>query len=310
MSKSIIDRAASGERLVIAGPVGTELHNYGIETPPPLYSANGLQTLPGRVAVEEVQQAYVAAGCDLLPTASFGTRSIHALEKHGIDPKRARELTAHAVTIAMSVAARSGRRPMVVGDDGSIENCYDPKGELSLGRLVEYQRLHAENLKGAGAKFAWYETIPSGDEAEAALIAAREEGLAVAGLCFYVRPDARSGIELPTGETLPEVVGRIEKYDIGMIGVNCVTGDAALTAAEVLRAYDWPIAIYANGLETEPNDDPDARALHDQANNDYIIGVASDLFAIGASVVGGCCVTTPKHTQAFRLLADQANRMA
>src|SRR5690348_13573114 len=136
MTKTLAKRLHSGERLVLSGPVGTQLGDHGIETPPPLYSANGLLTPGGRGAVGTILRGYVAAGADILATPTYGLRSTYALAEGGIDPGKAQMLTAQAVAIARQAAQTGGRRVHVVGTAGSIEDSYDPAGKLTATQLT------------------------------------------------------------------------------------------------------------------------------------------------------------------------------
>lgn len=225
MAKLLAQRIHGGDRLVISGPVGTKLPDYGVETPAPLYSANGLLTEESRAAVAGIQRHYRAAGADIIPTATFGLRSTPVLEAAGISPKRAQQLVTYAAEIARRAAGKGG---YVVGVGGSIEDCYAPEGELNSSVLAGAQAQHARRLRNAGVSEVWYETVPTGREARHAVSAAQEEGLIVAGMNFYVQSRPDGGVELPSGETLDEALAEIRGFDILTYGVNCVTDEAAL----------------------------------------------------------------------------------
>ncbi|MBN1593213.1 MAG: homocysteine S-methyltransferase family protein, partial [Candidatus Coatesbacteria bacterium] len=91
--------------------------------------------------------------------------------------------------------------------------------------------------------------------------------------------------------------------EIQGVGTNCGTGaDDMVAVVEELRAATLlPIAAYANAGMPRMQD---GVAVYDETPEEFSVKTLK-LVAAGASLVGGCCGTTPEHIRALReKLAD------
>jgi S-methylmethionine-dependent homocysteine/selenocysteine methylase len=286
-TSSIEARLAERDLLVLDGATGTELERRGAACELPLWSARALLDAPELVVA--VHRDYVAAGADLLTANTFRTQR-RTLERAGIG-ERAAALTETAVALARR-AARAGvadRRVFVLGSAPPLEDCFRPDLAPDDSALAREHAEHAENLAAAGVDGILVETMNNSREAVAALRAARATGLPV--LASFV---CWQGARLLSGEPLASALELAEASAPDALLVNCLPASNVAPCLAVLRESTRPFGVYANlGAPTDVGGHSEAlepAALAEQ--------VASWRDA-GASVLGGCCGTTPAHTLAM-----------
>lgn len=284
---SLASRIAERNLLLLDGATGTELEHRGAATSLPLWSARALIEAPDLVV--EIHRDYVAAGADILTANTFRTQR-RALERGGLG-ERAEELTRFAIELARRAAGEdsSGREIFVVGSAPPIEDCFRPDlvpGDCELS--IEHAR-HARHLAAAGVDGILIETMNSGREALAAMRAARATGLP--SLVSFVCWD---GARLLSGESLRSALTRIEPACPDAVLVNCLPASNVAACLAVLRDAKRPFGLYPNlGAPTTDG------GLSEELEPAEFAGLASGWLEAGASLIGGCCGTTPAHTLAI-----------
>jgi S-methylmethionine-dependent homocysteine/selenocysteine methylase len=284
---SLAARLAERELLVLDGATGTELERRGAATGLPLWSARALVDAPE--LVEAIHWDYVAAGADLLTANTFRTQR-RTLARGGIGHLAA-ALTRSAVASARRAALGCAvDRPVcVVGSAPPLEDCFRPDLVPDDDALLREHAEHAEHLAAAGVDGILVETMNSSREAVAASRAARDTGLPVL-VSFVCRDDAR----LLSGEPLARALERLEAIAPDALLVNCLPASKVDACIAVLREAARPFGVYANlGAPSEDGG-------HDEAlEPDALAELAAVWRNAGATLLGGCCGTTPAHTFAM-----------
>ena len=278
-------------RLFLDGGTGTLLQAAGL-------SAGELPETwnikyPERIA--SVHRAYFDAGSDVVCTNTFGANIL----KYGED-----ELCGvinAAVRIAdgerRAAEAKYGREKFVALDIGPLGKLLKPFGELdfedAVGIFAKTVKLGAE----AGADVVFFETFTDTYELKAAIVAAKEScDLPIFASCAF---DA-SG-KLMTGADVPAVVALCEGLGVAAVGANCGVGpDLLLPVAEKLFEYaSVPVIIKPNaGLPREEN----GKTVFDLVPVEFARNMT---LMSKASLMGGCCGTTPAHIEAtVKAMAD------
>ena len=274
--------------LVLDGAMGTELERRGVCGPLPMWSAEALRTAPAVVAA--IHREYAAAGADILVADTFRTnpRALRAADCTG----DGLALNRLAVELARA-AGDGGREILVAASVAPVEDCYHPE------RVPEDAILRAEHeqmaawLAAAGPDLIWIETMNSLREARSAAQAAHGHGLPLA-VSFVVRQTG----DLLSGGPLEEAVDAVEPLDPLAIGLNCIP-PRGLTALlpRLRRATTRTIAAYAHIDNPRPIAGWDyAESVSPAAYAEY----ARRWLDLGASIIGGCCGTTPAHIGAVR----------
>lgn len=286
---TLIERLSGGGILISDGAMGSMLLSEGL----PAGTSPEEWCLTRPDVVRGVAEAYIAAGSDMVLTNSFGGSPLK-LARHDL-AERAGELNRAAATLAREAAGSGKLVAGSVGPTGLILR--DEGGDVTPAELYEAFREQVEALADGGVDAICVETMSSLAEALEAVRAAREHtGLPV--LCTFSFAPGRRGYRTMMGLS-PEVAAR-ETAAAGadVIGTNCGNGiDNMIEIVRQMRAAvpDRPILAQANAGIPELVDGVTVYA----DTPEYMSSRVDELIEAGATIVGGCCGTTPRHIAAI-----------
>jgi len=276
--------------LLLDGGLGTMLISRGL--PPGQAPEAWLLAHPERV--REVHQRYVAAGCHLVHTASFGG-SRPKLAAAGLG-EEVREVNRRAVALAREVAPEG--EVLVAGDVGPTGRLLPPMGDAVEAELEAAFAEQCSLLAEAGAELLSIETMYDLREALAALRAALATGLPV--LCSMTFEAKRRGAFTMVGDPLAASLLALRDAGAHAVGLNCsVTSEPMLAMVAEARAALGPVvAIVAQPNAGQPRPTPEG-VVYDEDPARF----AADLCAMadaGAQLLGGCCGTDDRFLAAAR----------
>ncbi len=290
--------------LLLDGATGTELERRGVDISLPLWSARALITSPAVLA--EIHRDYLLAGAEAITANTFRThrRTLAREPAPGVSGiPGAAELTRRAVEIAR--AARDQHKPgaLVLGSVAPLEDCYRPDLAPDAHACASEHAELIGTLIDAGVDRILIETMNNLTEARAAIDAARR----LAGdrwmISFCTRPTGPPGALLSGG---PIAAILDELHDALAVGVNCVAAPALEAQVAALRAQlpaTTRIIAYANIGYADPAGN---WVTTDAVAPDRYAAYAANWVEAGASVIGGCCGTTPETIRAVsRLVCRQ-----
>ena len=246
--------------------------------------------------VEQICRDYCEAGAQLLQTNSFGA-SPAKLSGYGL-AERCEELNRAAAAIARRAA---GADVLVIGSIGPTGQLLEPFGPLSAVEALEGFRRQARALAEGGVDLLCVETMTDLEEAKLAVTAACETGLEViATMTFDATPDGPHTI---MGNPAAQCATVLVEAGAAAVGTNCGTGPETMIGfVRALRsAVDAPLLVQPNaGL-------PELRAgeVCYPESPGSMAGFVERLVEAGATIVGGCCGTTPRHIRAIRREIDR-----
>ena len=284
---------------LLDGGMGQELSRRSVSPPTPLWSSQVLLDEPDLVGA--LHREYIEAGADVVTLASY-TATPERLERHGVG-ERFRSLQAAAVDAARRARDAAGRADVRVAGSlpplvGSYRPDTMPEHEAALRsyrRIVECQ--------APGVDLLLCETMGSIAEARAATAAALESGLPV-WVALTVDDDG-SG-RLRSGESLDDARAALEPLGIAALLLNCSTPEAIDAAWPHLAGAPVPIGAYANAFTSvaalEPGGTVDVLETRTDLGPDAYAERAERWVEGGATIVGGCCETTPAHVRALAAL--------
>lgn len=267
--------------MFLDGATGTMLQRSGMR-PGELPELMNL-TSPG--ILEGIARAYAEAGSEIVCANTFGAN--------------ARKLagTGHRVLEVVCAAVRNARRgvagkALVALDVGPLGELLEPMGML---RFEDAYALFAEVMQAgvkAGADLVMIETMTDLYEAKAALLAAREQ----TNLPVFVTMSFDETGRTFTGCTPASMARTLEGLGADAIGVNCSLGPGELTAviAELHRNTRLPVIAKPNAGMPDPIDG------HYELSPEEFAQSMKALAEAGASVVGGCCGTSPAYIAALK----------
>jgi 5-methyltetrahydrofolate--homocysteine methyltransferase len=168
--------------------------------------------------------------------------------------------------------------------------------------LIEVYKEQIRYLADAGVDLLVVETMMSLQETRAAVIAAKEVcDLAVmATLTFESDGRTLYGTDAVTAAVVLESLG------VAAVGTNCSTGPDKMTDVVKKMAEVTTIPIIAKPNAGMPSLDAEGNTVYDMDASEF--GTAmKELVLAGASIVGGCCGTSPAYIKAAR---DNVGEMA
>lgn len=268
--------------IILDGALGTELERRGFEARLPLWSAWALIEAPD--LVKKIHADYVAAGAQVLTTATFRCTR-YALFKERLD-SWTQQLIELSVRLAREAAA-GNPRVLVAGSMAPLEDCYHPEQAPDDETLEREHRRTAELLAAAGADLLLVETQNSVREAVISTRAALKTGLPV-----WVSLMAGCTARLLNGDPLSDAARVICGLGAEALLINCCPPPVAEGAYLTLRNTlpEARLGVYPNfALPGGKPWDFSAR-LSPQDFARWAKPLAHD-----ASILGGCCGTTPEH---------------
>ncbi len=262
--------------------MGTQLMALGLEGDCP-----ELWNVEKPDAVTGIHQGYVEVGAQLLLTNSFGaTEWKLARSGHAGDQERfCRAAVANALRAA-------GGRAYVLGDVGPTGEMPEPFGTHSIDEFEAVFAAQIGILADAGAHGIIVESMLSSDEAAAAVRAARRTcGLPVFASMTYSA--GKAGFRTLMGETVARATQALLDAGADVAGSNCGLGAAQM--AEVVREIR---AVTGGPVLAKPNAGRahlvGGRTVFDENADDWAARVPA-IAEAGATIIGGCCGTTPEH---------------
>jgi 5-methyltetrahydrofolate--homocysteine methyltransferase len=256
--------------------------------------------------VRDIHNAYFAAGADCVETNTFGA-NLGNLGEYGI-AERTHELALAGAVLAREVADEwsTPQWPRFVLGSMGPGTKLPTLGHAPFAELRDAYRRCARGLLDGGVDAVLVETSQDLLQTKAAVVGARRamtsSGRQVPLIC-QVTVETTGAMLL--GSEIGAALTALEPLGIDMIGLNCATGPEEMT--EHLRYLSQharvPISVMPNaGLPELTADGAFYPLTADE------LAEALDRFVCeqGATLVGGCCGTTPAHIAAVRAKLDGA----
>ena len=278
--------AELGDRVLVCdGAMGTMLHAAGASLDRWLPELNLTQP----ETVSEVHRAYVEAGADIIETNTFGANSV-TMARFGRKADIAL-VNRRATELARTAATAGGRNVLVAG---SVAPAAAP---LSPGRLPDieaHQALieQALALESAGVDLLMFETFGDLGSARRADLRRPDLQVPIIAQVTFLEDGKTIGGDSP--EKVADVLGEL---GVVAIGANCALGPRGMRPIieALAQASSLPLSV-------QPNAGPPSIVrgrFEYRRNEEYFARVANVFVDLGASIVGGCCGTTPKHIEAI-----------
>ena len=285
MTKQQFKNLAVSQLLFLDGATGSNLQKRGMPS----------GVCPEKWILEHedifigLQKEYVEAGSNILYAPTFTSNRVK-LQEFGLEDQ-IREMN-HKL-VALSKRAADGKA-WVAGDLTMTGQQLKPMGTLDFEELVDIYKEQIIYLAEAGVDLLIVETMMSLQESRAALIAAKE----VCDLPVMVTMTFEADGRALYGTDVLTAAITLESLGADAFGINCSTGPAQMIPMfeKIKSAVKIPLIAKPNaGMPT----------LDDEGNTVYGLGCedfakeVKMLWERGASILGGCCGTTPEHIKAM-----------
>lgn len=272
--------------LLFDGGMGTLVQAAGLHT---VHEVPDLLNLTHPEAIVAIQRQYVEAGADCITTNTFNTNRLK-LANAGA--------TVAEVYAAAAANARVAGAPLVAGDIGPTGALLEPLGALTFDEAFDIFSEQACAAEAAGCDLIVVETMADLLEAKAAVLAAVESTTLPVFATMTFGEDGRTFL----GTTPAIAAATLSALGASAVGLNCSLGPTELAPlVGELAPHDRALVM------AQPNAGlpriQDGETVFDVGPNEFAQAMEAILDA-GATVIGGCCGTTPDHIAALRALID------
>ena len=293
------ERLLAGAPMLADGAMGTMLHHESHARADACFDAMNVDA-PDIVLA--IHKAYVAAGADLIETNTFGANRFKlagAGRAHMVELYNRRGVELARLALAESDSQRG--KVYLAGSVGPLGIGIYPYGRLSQAEAKTAYTEQFVALAEAGVDAIQFETFSEHKELLLAISVLRELGAdlpIIAQATFYHENLSYAGY--PPAR----VAHDLYRTGADVIGVNCGSGPAGI--AEVLRQmrHAVPDAVFSAMPNAGFPEVVGGRILF-PASAEYFADCATTFVNIGATLIGGCCGTTPEHIAAMRRALDQ-----
>ncbi len=271
----VVADGAMGSELFAALPEGAHLDLAPLE--------HGRRVL-------DIHLAYLAAGAELIETATFAASRPRLARLHAADQVEA--VNSAGVKLAREAREIAGTDCLVAGSIGPLAGVIDLDEPAGPDAIAAAHAEQAAILAGRGADLLVLETFFRLDELLLAIGAVRGVTdlplVAMLTFPFDKLPDSHPEIAAALGELF-------EREPLAA-GINCAPGpQGTLDVLETLGGSPGPLAVMPNAGSLLRRD---GRILRPPATPSYLGGFARRAAELGAAIIGGCCGTGPEHIRA------------
>ncbi len=266
--------------VLLDGAFGTELVKRGM----PEGVSPELWALENFDATAEILRAYRAAGSQILYAPTFGGNRVKLGDFY------LAERLAEINSAIVRKTKESVPDALVFGDVSSTGQFVDPYGKLDFDEAVDLYREQISALLAGGADGIAIETMMDLQETRAALIALRE----IAPDCpAIVTMTFESSMRTLTGVDPVSALVTLQALGADAFGCNCSTGPGEMAKLlPMLKPYaQIPLVAKPNAGVPTLRDDKTFFPMQPEEFASF----APALVEAGATLLGGCCGTTPEH---------------
>ncbi|HTC75078.1 MAG TPA: bifunctional homocysteine S-methyltransferase/methylenetetrahydrofolate reductase [Edaphobacter sp.] len=292
-----VGKLFAGGTVLCDGAMGTMLYARGIF----INRCYDELNLSQPELVREIHAEYLQAGAEVIETNTFGGNAFR-LEMHGLKDK-VREINVAGVKLAREcvnqIREKQAAEAFVAAAIGPLGVRLEPLGKVGLdeARAAFAEQISAlvEGGPGVGADLLVIETMTSLAEAEQAILAARSVAPKVPVVVMMTVDEEGNCLDGSSAET---AAIKLTEWGADAVGCNCSAGPATvLSVIERMRPVtDKPLAAMPNaGIPRAV----EGRTIY-LTSPEYMASFTRKLVKAGASIVGGCCGTTPSYTRAMK----------
>jgi len=292
-----VARLFAGGTVLCDGAMGTMLYARGVF----INRCYDELNLSQPETVRAIHAEYLQAGAEVVETNTFGANAFR-LEHYGLQDK-VRAINVAGVKLAREcvtqIREKQAAEAFVAASIGPLGVRLEPLGKTALEEareaFAEQIRALVEGGPGVGADLLIVETMTSLVEAEQAVLAARSEAPGVPVIVMMTVDEDGNCLD---GSSAESAAVKLTDLGVDALGCNCSAGPATvLSVIERMRSVtELPLAAMPNaGIPRAV----EGRTIY-MTSPEYMASFTRKLVKAGASIVGGCCGTTPSYTRAMK----------
>lgn len=239
---------------------------------------------PDRITA--VHTAYLNAGAQIIETNSFAANRLK-LDRYGL-ADHVHEINRQAAQIAKQ--ASKEYNALVAGSVGPLGITADEANARGIDRKKLFQE-HIGTLLDGQVDLIILETFENLEELQLALQVKQELHHCPVITSLAVPSSGR----LPCGTALADAFRQLIDAGADILGLNCIHGPHGMVSLLESVPVSHPLAVLPNAGRPRYHE---GRYIY-ETDPAYFAEIAASLVALGASIIGGCCGTTPAHISAL-----------
>lgn len=283
MSKTpILEKIKSGI-FFLDGATGSNLQKAGM----PVGVCPEKWILEHKEVMGKLQRSYYEAGSHLVLAPTFTANRIK-LAEYGLEDQIV-SINRELVAISKSVASEED---YVAADISMTGVSLAPVGNYDFEDLIQVYREQVKILAECGVDVFLVETMMSLQECRAAVIAIKEVTDIPVMVTLTFEADGRTlyGTDAKTAAIV------LSKMGVAAVGVNCSVGPDRMVSVVKDMASVTDIPIIAKPNAGLPALDAKGNTVYDMDADTFSKNMTM-LVDAGASILGGCCGTTPEYIE-------------
>ncbi len=285
-NKEFIDLVNS-KIVLLDGATGSNLQKKGL----PVGVCPEKWILDNSDVMVDLQKGYIAAGTDILYAPTFTSNRVK-LKEYGLEEDIEyinRELVKLSKKAIRDSKLDASRKVYIAGDITMTGEQLYPNGTLMFEELVDIYKEQIAYMLMEGVDLFVIETMMSLQECRAAVLAVKE----TCDLPVMVTLTFDENMRTLYGTDPATAIIVLQNLGADAVGVNCSTGPEKMCqVVSIMKQYATvPIVAKPNaGLPKLVNDE----TIFDMEPKEFSVETKK-LVDAGASIIGGCCGTTPEH---------------
>ena len=291
---------------ILDGGMGQELLARGMEPNGTLWSANALLHEKYHQLLLDTHLDFIKSGAEVIVTNTFTTRKIR-LRDNNVENKY-EYLNTKAGEIAQK-AKKQYPKTLIAG--GLPPQYLTYEADTRSEKEIKEDFYSQAKLLNPYIDFFYFDVLSSVREFKIATESIKEFNKP-----YLIGAHISEGTNLPSGEKISEIINKINHEKLLGIILSCISPENYDLNLEEIKSLNIPFGFKLNGfIRTNPK--PNYTGAYNKSktgNPNEFLGVRKDLtpermleFAkrfkdAGATIIGGCCETTPLHIRAFSKL--------
>jgi len=291
---------------ILDGGMGQELLARGMEPNGTLWSANALLHEKYHQLLLDTHLDFIKSGAEVIVTNTFTTRKIR-LRDNNVENKY-EYLNTKAGEIAQK-AKKQYPKTLIAG--GLPPQYLTYEADTRSEKEIKEDFYSQAKLLNPYIDFFYFDVLSSVREFKIAMESIKEFNKP-----YLIGAHISEGTNLPSGEKISEIINKINHEKLLGIILSCISPENYDLNLEEIKSLNIPFGFKLNGfIRTNPK--PNYTGAYNKSktgNPNEFLGVRKDLtpermleFAkrfkdAGATIIGGCCETTPLHIKAFSKL--------
>ena len=291
---------------ILDGGMGQELLARGMKTKGTLWSASALLDENYHDLLLNTHLDYIKAGAEVIVTTTFATRKVRLLENNILDKfdylnLKAGEIAQETKKYYPNVLIAGGLPP---------QNSTYKVDDRAQNEISEDFYSQAK-LINPFVDFFYLDVLSSFKEIKIALDSTKEFNKP-----YLIGIHISEGTKLPSGEKISDIINNLKDQKLLGVILSCVSPENYELNINEIKNIGVPFGFKLNGyLQTKPLPKPSLKNKDNKfVQPNKFLGKRKDLTPEkmlefvkkfknnGATILGGCCETSPSHIKAFTSL--------